>query len=108
MLPFLERSEKAKARSKEDARGSKESTHPKYTFYTMKFPAEINEAFDVVKEKLGFGKAECVRRSVMLLAELATALESGRELVLSVRQESDKKLVKEKIISFDALRSPDK
>ncbi len=80
----------------------------KNIFYTLKFPPEMNAAFKVVQDKLGFGKAECIRRAVLLLADLANDLKSGREIVFMVREEMNKKPVKGKVISFDALRSPSK
>ena len=82
-------------------------TKQKDSSYLLRLPAEINEAFVILNEKLGWNKAEAIRRLVVLFAELAKDLQSGRELVLKIQTESDEKeSLVTKTISFDILRSP--
>ncbi len=84
-------------------------TKQKDSSYLLRLPAEINEAFAVLKEKLGWNKAESIRRLVVLFADFAKDLQSGRELVLKVQTESDEKeSFVAKTLSYDALRSPAK
>jgi predicted DNA-binding protein len=80
-------------------------TKQKESSYLLRLSAETNEALAVLQEKLGWNKAESIRRSVGLFAEVVKEMKSGQELVLKVQTESDKKEVfVTKPIPLDLLR----
>lgn len=78
----------------------------KATTYLIKFDSETNEIFKKLYEKLGWGKREALLKSLHLIEDLVQTLEKNRELVISVRDENTKEIIKEKSSSFNGLRTP--
>ena len=78
----------------------------KSSTYLIKFDSETNRIFNEFNEKLGWGKRESILKLLNLFSDCLSSLEKNTELVIIVRNENNKEVLKEKTSSFDALNSP--
>ena len=78
----------------------------KNTSYLITFEPDTNERFRVFQEKLGWNKRYAILKLLLLFCDAVKELCTGRELVISVREETSKKVIIEKTSSFDSLYTP--
>jgi len=78
----------------------------KESAYLIKLSEETNNAFDHFYEKLGWNKKNTILKLLFFLKDLISELENGRELVIQVREEDGKKVIKEKSSPYEFLRIP--
>lgn len=71
--------------------------------YLMHIGRAESDGFDTVSKVLGWNIIETVRRLLQIFVPIVKHLKDGRELVVSIREETTKAVIIEKTGSYDFL-----
>ncbi len=74
--------------------------------YLLKMDERSKSVFETFESKLGWNKKTTILKLMHIFEDFASELSTGKELVIQVRDEKSKQVVKEKVASFDLLWTP--